>query len=866
MKKRKGSLIQRMLAVLLTVVLVVSMVSNVSPANVLAYEGSDAESISGNVVELTEEATEQENAGSNTAVDEENGNLPALLEQIATLPDAEEYLATKQDVDSGDLNGLHWEFDSTSGTLTVSGTGEMGGLGSTQYGWHSYRASIQKVMITSGVTEIGSNAFRDCPVLTEVIIPDTVMKMRSNVFYNCPSLSRVTIPNSVEEIGVNAFYQCGLTNVTIPGSVKNLSDSMFFGCSSLASVTIENGVETIGNNVFGSCGKLTAITIPGSVKSIGAAAFGKCIGLRDVTFEGTDTIPTLNQSSFNHYGPCPCVKYNAKGLHIPSCRYLEAYLAVDGWSDVAKNIDAPHTLSYTASGAVITQTCSVCGLSATAEISTDNAEYTGTGNAIKPAKITYSSDWVGEKPKDTDIIYENNINPGTATAKLTIGGTTAELSFTILPQTYAVTVYDGSGTGNYRAGDTVTITANTPASGKQFDRWMVGRGGIVLVDSTSSTTTFTMPTNAVDVAATYKDIEEEHIHNYGQWQHNDTQHWKECSCGDVIDRGTHDFENWITDREATAIETGAKHRKCQTCGYRQTGTIPATGTEPGSGTVTPGVEQRDNTPAINIATPIEELKDILLTAEEKLRVQNGTNVKIVLDVWNAGNTVSDSDKEAVRQALNGFTVGQYLNIDLYKLVGEDRTDISETAKKIRIVITVPDSLKNADSSKTRTFAIVRVHDGSGELLPDLDDTADAITVETDRFSTYTIVYKDTANSSGGENSGNDANNGNNGGGNDTGSNPTKDNEPKTGETTPLEIYATLAMIAGFTYLLLYFTDWKRSMTEEKKNELVAGIVRWAKQGGRIRKCLALVTVFILLVYYHSIGKKTCTEWKEIYEE
>lgn len=74
------------------------------------------------------------------------------------------------------------------------------------------------------------------------------------------------------------------------------------------------------------------------------------------------------------------------------------------------------------------------------------------------------------------------------------------------------------------------------------------------------------------------------------------------------------------------------------------------------------------------------------------------------------------------------------------------------------------------------------------------------------------------------------------------------------------------MIAGFTYLLLYFTDRRRGMTEETKKELVSRLVGWAKRGGRLRKWFALAAVFVLLVYYHSIGKKTCAEWKRIYGE
>lgn len=326
---------------------------------------------------------------------------------------------------------------------------------------------------------------------------------------------------------------------------------------------------------------------------------------------------------------------------------------------------------------------------------------------------------------------------------------------------------------------------------------------------------------------------------------------------------------------------------CMDCGYI---IKPATGTEPAIGTVTPEVKLGGNAPVTNISTPIAELINMLLTEAERQQVQNGTNIRIVLEVQDAGNTVSALDKSGIQQALNDFTVGQYLNINLYKLVGENRTDITETEKKIRVIITIPGSLKNTDGEKTRTYAVMRAHNGKAELLADTDDSADTITIETDRFSTYAIVYKDTSNG-GDDNGGSGSGNGNSGSGNgndnggsgngngnsgsdngnDNGGNGNsndnggKGNKPETGDAAPVELAATLAMIAGFSYLLLYFANRRRGMTEETKQELVSRIVMWAKQGGKIRRILALIAVFVLLAYYHSIGKKICAEWKEIYE-
>ncbi len=90
--------------------------------------------------------------------------------------------------------------------------------------------------------------------------------------------------------------------------------------------------------------------------------------------------------------------------------------------------------------------------------------------------------------------------------------------------------------------------------------------------------------------------------------------------------------------------------------------------------------------------------------------------------------------------------------------------------------------------------------------------------------------------------------------------PTPDNaasekEPRTGDVSPVEIYATVAMIAGLTYLFLYFMEERRGMTEREKEVFVAAFIRWAKKGGTFRRCCAMAAIFCLLVYYHSIGKR-----------
>ncbi len=341
----------------------------------------------------------------------------------------------------------------------------------------------------------------------------------------------------------------------------------------------------------------------------------------------------------------------------------------------------------------------------------------------------------------------------------------------------------------------------------------------------------------------------------------------------------------MTDTEATEEAEGTKHRNCTACGYRENGTIPATGTGGNTGDNTGGdtggstggstgestggnsgqgglenqgnagaihkeVEKGENAPETSLSMPEKELENMLLTEAERQQVAGGVNIRIILTVEDAGERVSEEDRAAVDGALGSYAVGQYLDISLFKIVGESQNRIPETSGKIRITIAVPENLKAADG--VQEYAVMRVHNGEVSVLQDLDSDADTITIETDRFSTYVIVYQDMAKAESSDSAQNTGNTGN-------AASP-KDNEPKTEDSarTKIGIYATLAMVSGFGYLALYFADESHGMTEEEKKALTARLIRWARRGGRFRRILAIAVIFVILFYYHSIGRKTDT--------
>ena len=74
--------------------------------------------------------------------------------------------------------------------------------------------TIKKIVISNGVTSIGSSAFSGCSSLTSVTIPSGVTSIGPNAFRSCESLTSVTIPISVTSIDFNVFMNCNsLTDI-----------------------------------------------------------------------------------------------------------------------------------------------------------------------------------------------------------------------------------------------------------------------------------------------------------------------------------------------------------------------------------------------------------------------------------------------------------------------------------------------------------------------------------------------------------------------------------------------------------------------------------------------------------------------------
>ena len=246
-------------------------------------------------------------------------------------------------------DNVTWTLD-YDGNLTISGTGRMDDMIYTA--WNA--PQVMFVAISDGITNIGSEAFRECENLVGVQLPNSVTEIGYNVFAGCRSLNKTVIPNSVTTIRNGAFQGCSsLTSMVIPNSVTEFGDFVFANCISLTSVAISNSVTAIGYNTFYYCKDLTSVEIPNLVTAIGVWAFYRCSSLTSiklpnsvteigkVAFEGCSSLaeikceaaepPSCDGNVFNQVNTTDCK------LYVPE-ESIDKYRAADEWKDFSNII------------------------------------------------------------------------------------------------------------------------------------------------------------------------------------------------------------------------------------------------------------------------------------------------------------------------------------------------------------------------------------------------------------------------------------------------------------------------------------------------------------------------------------------------
>ena len=196
----------------------------------------------------------------------------------------------------------YWSFDSSTGTLTISGSGAMNDYvfewgESDPRPWSAYLSEIKTVVIGDSITKIGKEAFNSSSCTT-IKIGKNVQVIDDCAFYYCRNLTGdLLIPDSVTTIGDMAFNNCVISDGTLKlgKGLRTIGEYAFAYCSFSGGLTIPEGVTEIAEGAFCSSskyssspapGKITGpLTLPSTLKTIGAYAFA------DEGFSGELMIP-----------------------------------------------------------------------------------------------------------------------------------------------------------------------------------------------------------------------------------------------------------------------------------------------------------------------------------------------------------------------------------------------------------------------------------------------------------------------------------------------------------------------------------------------------------------------------------------------
>ena len=160
----------------------------------------------------------------------------------------------------------------------------------------------------------------------------------------------------------------------------------------------------------------------------------------------------------------------------------------------------------------------------------------------------------------------------------------------------------------------------------------------------------------------------------------------------------------------------------------------------GEYTVAEGMDAIDDPKIGNMAQMLTEI----FTKEELLDIVSGEK-DVALNICIAESEekfVSESNRDLIQNNMPaGKTVGTYFNATFVKSIGGNVENVTEFPRPIKITLSIPEDVRGAG----REFSVMRLHNnGIGDtevsVLEDLDDNPDTVTFETDRFSTYAIIY------------------------------------------------------------------------------------------------------------------------------
>ena len=140
----------------------------------------------------------------------------------------------------------------------------------------------------------------------------------------------------------------------------------------------------------------------------------------------------------------------------------------------------------------------------------------------------------------------------------------------------------------------------------------------------------------------------------------------------------------------------------------------------------------DNPSIVNFETVVSAT----LTEDEKISVLSGTPVLFNVTISENTATVDASTKKLMERRI-GYKPLCYFDFFVMKSSGGNTQILDRTGSELLVCLPIPNEYKKSK----REYCILRNHNGTVDILTDLDDNPDTITFKTDKFSEYSIAYE-----------------------------------------------------------------------------------------------------------------------------
>lgn len=209
----------------------------------------------------------------------------------------------------------------------------------------------KKQSFTTGVTNVGDRAFKDCQYLTCMFLDDGITTIGDRAFYADEYLSAINMPRNLELIDQYAFYGCDTLTFVRAGAcsrLRRIEDHAFYSCTMLAELRLPNGLtyigpwafawdrilgqedttlglpsslQTIGTGAFAFVNHHKNLNIPANVTSIGDYAFMCDYYMNNLTFSPGDKPLTIGKAAFFGDNHMKTVDLSNRVAQIDKCAF-----------------------------------------------------------------------------------------------------------------------------------------------------------------------------------------------------------------------------------------------------------------------------------------------------------------------------------------------------------------------------------------------------------------------------------------------------------------------------------------------------------------------------------------------------------------